>query len=113
RIKTSQFKSFYRLSKCRAFAGLRGQSLAATAACGNGSRIARQLCMPMIDLYAVADLFPAHADRQLAKELSLALLKAEGVEKPGPTHLNNRGAYIHRMPPRPVNHAAVGAARSD
>ena len=56
---------------------------ARTPACGNGSRIARQLCMPMIDLYAVADLFPAHADRQLAEELTLALLKAEGVEKPG------------------------------
>src|SRR5712672_2702589 len=55
--------------------------------------------MPMIDVYAVADLFPAGADRQLAEELTLALLKAEGVEKPGPTHLNNTGAYIHLMPP--------------
>src|SRR3989442_12005901 len=89
-----------------------GNRWAATAACGNGSRIARQLCMPMIDLYAVADLFPAHADRQLAEELTLALLKAEGVEKPGPTHLNNTGAYIHRMPPSAVNTAAAGAART-
>ncbi len=55
--------------------------------------------MPMIDVYAAADLFPADADRQLAEELTLALLKAEGVESPGPTHLNNTGAYIHRMPP--------------
>src|SRR3989449_9759066 len=68
--------------------------------------------MPMIDLYAVADLFPAHADRQLAEELTLALLKAEGVEKPGPTHLNNTGAFIHRMPPSAVNTAATGAART-
>src|SRR5256712_4116994 len=68
--------------------------------------------MPMIDLYAVADLFPAHADRQLAEELTLALLRAEGVEKPGPTHLNNTGAYIHRMPPSAVNTAAAGAART-
>jgi phenylpyruvate tautomerase PptA (4-oxalocrotonate tautomerase family) len=68
--------------------------------------------MPMIDVYAVADLFPAHADRQLAEELTLALLKAEGVEKPGPTHLNNTGAYIHRMPPSAVNTAAAGAART-
>src|SRR5437660_3112110 len=67
--------------------------------------------MPMIDLYAVADLFPAHADRQLAEELTLALLKAEGVEKPGPTHLNNTGAYIHRMPASAVNTAA-GVART-
>jgi len=83
-----------------------------TAACGNGSPIARQLRMPMIDVYAVADLFPADADRQLAEELTLALLKAEGVEKPGPTHLNNTGAYIHRMPPGAVNTAAAGAART-
>ena len=68
--------------------------------------------MPMTDLYAVADLFPAHADRQLAEELTLALLKAEGVEKPGATHLNNTGAYIHLMPPSAVNTAAAGAART-
>jgi len=85
---------------------------ACTAARGRGSPIARQLRMPMIDVYAVADLFPAGADRQLAEELTLALLKAEGVEKPGPTHLNNTGAYIHRMPPSAVNTAAAGAART-
>src|SRR5712672_1497351 len=68
--------------------------------------------MPVIDLYAVADLFPAHADRQLAEELTLSLLKAEGAEKPGATHLNNTGAYIHRMPPSAVNTAAAGAART-
>ena len=67
--------------------------------------------MPMIDVYAVADLFPAGVDRQLAEELTFALLKAEGVEKPGPTHLNNTGAYIHRMPPGAVNTAAAGAGR--
>ena len=83
-----------------------------TATYGNGSPIARQVRMPMIDVYAVADLFPADADRQLAEELTLALLKAEGVEKPGPTHLNNTGAYIHRMPPSAVNTAAAGAART-
>ena len=68
--------------------------------------------MPMIDVYTAADLFPAGADRQLAEELTHALLKAEGVEKPGPTHLNNTGAYIHRMPPGAVNTAAAGAART-
>jgi phenylpyruvate tautomerase PptA (4-oxalocrotonate tautomerase family) len=67
--------------------------------------------MPMIDVYAAADLFPADADRKLAEELTAALLKAEGVEKPGPTHLNNTGAYIHRMPARAVNTAA-GEART-
>ena len=68
--------------------------------------------MPMIDVYAAADLFPPGADRQLAEELSMALLKAEGVETPGPTHLNNTGAYIHRMPPAAVHTAAAGAART-
>src|SRR5258708_32639721 len=63
----------------------------------------RGLTMPMIDVYAAADLFPPGADRQLGEELTLALLRAEGVEKPGPTHLNNTGAYIHRMPATAVN----------
>src|SRR2546421_11979370 len=59
--------------------------------------------MPMIDLYAVADLFPAHADRQLAEELTLALLKAEGVESRAdaleqhgcvhPSHAAERGEH--------------------
>jgi phenylpyruvate tautomerase PptA (4-oxalocrotonate tautomerase family) len=68
--------------------------------------------VPMIDVYAAADLFPAHADRQLAQELTAALLKAEGVASPGPTHTNNTGAYIHRMPPSTVNTAAQGSART-
>ena len=68
--------------------------------------------MPMIDVYAAAALFPSDADPKLAEELTAALLKAEGVEKPGPTHLNNTGAYIHRMPASAVNTAAAGAART-
>src|SRR5947208_16220233 len=68
--------------------------------------------MPMIDVYAPADLFPVGADRQLAEELTAALLKAEGVARPGPTHTNNTGAYIHRMPPSTVNTAAQGSART-
>jgi phenylpyruvate tautomerase PptA (4-oxalocrotonate tautomerase family) len=68
--------------------------------------------MPMIDVYAAADLFPAEADRALAEELTRALLRAEGVATPGPTHLNNTGAYIHRMPASAVNTAAAGAART-
>src|ERR1700694_3919155 len=61
----------------------------------------RTTSMPMIDLYAPTDLFPVSADRQLAEELTAALLKAEGVANPGPTHTNKTGAYIHRMPPSP------------
>ena len=68
--------------------------------------------MPMIDVYAPTDLFPVSADRQLAEELTAALLKAEGVANPGPTHTNNTGAYIHRMPPSTVNTAAQGSART-
>ena len=68
--------------------------------------------MPMIDVYAPADLFPAGADRRLAPELTAALLRAEGVVSPGPTHTNNTGAYIHRLPPDAVNTAAEGNART-
>jgi phenylpyruvate tautomerase PptA (4-oxalocrotonate tautomerase family) len=68
--------------------------------------------MPMIDVYAAADLFPAGADRDLAAELTSALLRAESVINPGPTHTNNTGAYIHRLPPSAVNTAAQGNART-
>src|SRR5207248_9833757 len=72
----------------------------------------RTTSMPMIDVYAPTDLFPVSADRQLAEELTAALLKAEGVANPGPTHTNNTGAYIHRMPLSTVNTAAQGSART-
>ena len=66
--------------------------------------------MPMIDVYAAADPFPAGADRDLAAALTSALLRAEGVIHPGSTHTNNTGAYIHRLPPSAVNTAAQGNA---
>ena len=56
--------------------------------------------MPMIDIYAASDLFPAGTDRQLAEELTSAVLRAEGVVTPGPFHLNNTAAYIHRLDPK-------------
>jgi phenylpyruvate tautomerase PptA (4-oxalocrotonate tautomerase family) len=68
--------------------------------------------MPMIDVYTPADLFPPDADRRLAEDLTAALLRAEGVERPGPTHTNNTGAYIHRLPPSAVHTAAQGSART-
>jgi phenylpyruvate tautomerase PptA (4-oxalocrotonate tautomerase family) len=68
--------------------------------------------MPMIDVYVAVDLFPADADRRLAQELTAALLKAEGVPNPGPTHTNNTAAYIHRLPRAAVNTAAQGDART-
>ncbi|MFY9716724.1 MAG: hypothetical protein WAK40_02145 [Thermoplasmata archaeon] len=68
--------------------------------------------MPMIDVYAAADLFPVGADRKLAEELTGAVLRAEGVAAPGPFHTNNTAAYIHRMDPSTVHTAATGSART-
>jgi phenylpyruvate tautomerase PptA (4-oxalocrotonate tautomerase family) len=68
--------------------------------------------MPMIDVYAPADLFPAGSDRQLAEELTSALLRAEGVTTPAAVHLNNTAAYIHRLDPKAVHTAATDSART-
>jgi phenylpyruvate tautomerase PptA (4-oxalocrotonate tautomerase family) len=68
--------------------------------------------VPMIDVYAADDLFPPGSERQLGEELTFALLRAEGVLSPGPTHLNNTGAYLHRMLPRDVQTAAGATART-
>jgi phenylpyruvate tautomerase PptA (4-oxalocrotonate tautomerase family) len=68
--------------------------------------------MPMIDVYAPENLFPAGTDRQLAAELTAALLRAEGVENPGPAHTHNTGAYVHRMPAETVHTAATDQART-
>jgi phenylpyruvate tautomerase PptA (4-oxalocrotonate tautomerase family) len=68
--------------------------------------------MPMIDVYAPADLFPAGSDRRLAEELTAALLRAEGVPAPTQYHLDNTAAYIHRLEPSAVHTAATGSART-
>jgi phenylpyruvate tautomerase PptA (4-oxalocrotonate tautomerase family) len=68
--------------------------------------------MPMIDVYAAADLFPQGSDRTLAAELTAALLRAEGVTTPKAAHLDNTGAYIHRMPASTVHTAGTDAART-
>ena len=68
--------------------------------------------MPMIDVYAPADLFPAGTDAQVGHELTMAVLRAEGVKTPGPFHLNNTAAYIHRMDPKTVHTAATSSART-
>ena len=68
--------------------------------------------MPMIDVYAAADLFPAGTDRQIGEALTMAVLRAEGVPAPGPFHTNNTAAYIHRMDPAAVQTAATALARS-
>jgi phenylpyruvate tautomerase PptA (4-oxalocrotonate tautomerase family) len=66
----------------------------------------------MIDVYAREDLFPAGTDRQLGEELTFAVLRAEGVKKPGPFHLNNTAAYIHRLDPKAVHTAAENSPRT-
>jgi phenylpyruvate tautomerase PptA (4-oxalocrotonate tautomerase family) len=68
--------------------------------------------MPMIDVYAAADLFPEGADRELGEALTLAILRAEGVTTPGAFHLNNTAAYIHRLPSVAVQTAATALART-
>jgi len=68
--------------------------------------------MPMIDVYAAEDIFPAGTDRQMGEQLTMAVLRAEGVAAPGPFHLNNTAAYIHRMPPETVQTAATALART-
>jgi len=68
--------------------------------------------MPMIDVYAASDLFPEGSDRSLAAELTAALLRAEGVSTPKAAHLDNTGAYIHRMPASSVHTAGTDAART-
>ncbi len=61
--------------------------------------------MPMIDVYAPADLFPASADAQIGQELTHAVLRAEGVATPGPFHLDNTAAVIHRRPATAISTA--------
>ena len=68
--------------------------------------------MPMIDIYVPADLIPPDADRALGEQLTLAVLRAEGVPVPGPFHANNTAAYIHRLPASAVQTAASAQART-
>jgi phenylpyruvate tautomerase PptA (4-oxalocrotonate tautomerase family) len=68
--------------------------------------------MPMIDVYAATDLFPAGTGRQLAEELTKALLRAEGVTAPGPIQLNNTAAYLHFLRSDAVHTAATSDART-
>lgn len=62
--------------------------------------------MPMIDVYAPASLFPSDADTKLTRELTHAVLRAEGVAAPGPFHLDNTAAFVHRLPDTAVGTAS-------
>src|ERR1700686_2230881 len=68
--------------------------------------------MPMIDVYAPSDLIPDSTDREIAEDLTLALLRAEGVQHPAPLQLNNTAAYIHRLNPKAVHTAGTASART-
>lgn len=68
--------------------------------------------MPMMDVYAPADLFPADADRALGEQLTRAVLRAEGVPNPGPFHADNTAAYIHRLPGSAVQTHATAQSRT-
>src|SRR6476661_10319766 len=68
--------------------------------------------MPMIDVYAPGDLLPTGSDRRVGEELTRAVLRAEGVSAPGPFHLANTAAFIHRMDPAAVQTAAEAQART-
>jgi phenylpyruvate tautomerase PptA (4-oxalocrotonate tautomerase family) len=68
--------------------------------------------MPMIDVYASNDLLPSGSDRRIGEALTLAVLRAEGVAAPGPFHLENTAAFIHRMDPATVQTAAQPMART-
>lgn len=56
--------------------------------------------MPMIDVYAPANLFNASAVTQLGTELTLAVLRAEGhYENPiAPFFTENTAAFVHLLP---------------
>ena len=68
--------------------------------------------MPMIDVYAPAELFPSGADAELGDELTRAVLRAEGVTSPGPFHLDNTAAFIHRLPASAISTAATPSAQT-
>ena len=67
--------------------------------------------MAMIDVYVPSD-FPEGVDRAVAEDLTLALLRAEGVQQPAPVQLNNTAAYIHRLTPTAVHTAGTASART-
>ncbi|MDI5970759.1 hypothetical protein POF50_015660 [Streptomyces sp. SL13] len=72
----------------------------------------KEITMPMIDVYAPADLFPADADEKLGNELTHAVLRAEGVAEPGPFHLDNTAAFVHRLPTTAISTASTASARA-
>jgi phenylpyruvate tautomerase PptA (4-oxalocrotonate tautomerase family) len=63
--------------------------------------------MPMIDVYLPDGLIQEEQDTTLVRELTLAVLRAEGVANPGPFHLENTTCFVHRLPATSVGTAAA------
>jgi phenylpyruvate tautomerase PptA (4-oxalocrotonate tautomerase family) len=72
----------------------------------------RGTTMPMIDIYAPADVFPEDADYKLGDALTHAVLRAEGVATPAAFHLNNTAVFVHRLPASAISTAANQPARA-
>jgi phenylpyruvate tautomerase PptA (4-oxalocrotonate tautomerase family) len=68
--------------------------------------------MPMIDVYAPDNIFPADADKELGIELAYAVLRAEGVIKPGPFHLDNTAVFIHRLKESAIHTGSTNSANN-
>jgi phenylpyruvate tautomerase PptA (4-oxalocrotonate tautomerase family) len=68
--------------------------------------------MPMIDVYAPAELLPAGVDAQLATDLTWAVLRAEGVASPGIFELDNTAAFVHRLPDEAIATGGATPARA-
>jgi phenylpyruvate tautomerase PptA (4-oxalocrotonate tautomerase family) len=60
----------------------------------------------MIDIHIPASLSSAESDEALVRDLTHAVLRAEGVTMPTSFHLENTAAFVHRMPPSAVGTAA-------
>jgi phenylpyruvate tautomerase PptA (4-oxalocrotonate tautomerase family) len=67
--------------------------------------------MPAIDVTAPVDLFPAGTERQLAEQLTHALLRAEGAPLAAP-YLENTAAYVHLLPAEAIHTAGTERART-
>jgi phenylpyruvate tautomerase PptA (4-oxalocrotonate tautomerase family) len=69
--------------------------------------------MPIIDVYAPADLFPEGSDRDLAEQLMQAAMRAERIPHPVPAAIQAMtAAYIHRLPAKSVHTAISDQART-
>jgi phenylpyruvate tautomerase PptA (4-oxalocrotonate tautomerase family) len=68
--------------------------------------------MPMIDVYVPTDLLPEGTDAQLATDLTWAVLRAEGVSSPGPFHLDNTAAFVHRLAATAISTGSTTSARA-